>query len=111
MTGQLPAEELLCPERALFYSLKDIYDNYRKGLISKAQGESQKNKALRQFDLDMGSYTSAMKILRDNAEMWKRIELAGNHYRLDRTLENADAFIEAVYNTKLKTAEGSVNGN
>ena len=104
---------MTCPERALFLSLKDIYFRFRQGMITKEQGEAQKNKAMRQFDLDTGAFTSAMKILRDNAELWKRIELAGNAYRLERTLENADAFIEAVYNVNIKSmvaeiAEGSL---
>ena len=100
--GQMPNREMTCPERALFYALKDIYTRFRQGIITKEQGESQKNLALRQFALDNSAILSAMKILRQNAEMWKEIELAGNHYHMDRTLENADAFIEAVYRTKLK---------
>lgn len=100
--GIVPEEEMTCPERALFYTMKDIYEQFRLGKLSKETGESLKNKTLRQFDLDQGAVQSAMKILRDNAELWKRIELAGNHYRLDRTLENADAFIEAVYRVRGK---------
>lgn len=102
---------MTCPERALYYALKDVYDNYRKGILNKAQGEAQKNKAIRQFDLDTGAFTSAMKILRDNAELWRRIELAGNRYRLERTLDNADAFIEAVYSVKVKQMEEGDNND
>ena len=97
---------MTCPERALFYTLKEIYSNYRQGAISKAKGEDLKNKAMRQFEIDNSAVMSAMKILRKDAELWKSIELAGNHYRLDRTLENADAFIEAVYSVKMKFTEG-----
>lgn len=96
---------MTCPERALFLSLKDIYSRFRQGLISKEQGEAQKNKAMRQFDLDKGAFDSAMRILRENAELWKRAELAANTYRLERNLDNADAFIDAVYNVKIKPAE------
>lgn len=116
VSGQLPQVDMTCPERALYYTLKDVYDNYRKGLINKAQGEAQKNKALRQYDLDCGAFTSAMRILRDNAKLWQQIELAANHYRLERSLDNADAFIEAVYNVNIKTmaaeiAEGSLSND
>ena len=105
-TGQMPDQEMTCPERALFYTLKEIYTRFRNGLITKEQGEVQKNHALRQFELDNSAVSSAMKILRHNSELWKAIEQAGNHYALDRTLENADAFVEAVYNVKLKQKEG-----
>lgn len=98
---------MTCYERALFYTLKDIYNSYRKGLISREQGETKKNAALRQFDLDKGAFDSALHILRSNAELWKRVEIAANTYRLERTLEHADAFIEAVYNVKIKPKEGS----
>ena len=98
---------MTCYERALFYTLKDIYSSYRRKLITKEQGESGKNAALRQYDLDKGAIESAMHILRSNAELWKHIEMAASTYRLDRTLENADAFIEAVYNVKIKPKEGS----
>ena len=99
---RMPEDEMTSPERALYYSLKDVYSRYRKGLITKEQGESLKNKALRQFDLDQGAFSSAMNIIRDNAAMWKRIEITANQYRLERNLDNADAFIEAVYNVSLK---------
>lgn len=98
----VPDQEMTCPERALFYTLKDIYEDFRKGVLSKERGETLKNRALRQFDLDKGAFDSAFRILRDNAELWKSIELEGNHYRLERTLENADAFVEAVYKVRMK---------
>ena len=100
--GIVPDQEMTCPERALFYTLKDVYNDFRKGVLSKDRGETLKNRALRQFDLDQGAFDSALRILRDNAELWKRIETEGNHYRLDRTLENADMFVEAVYGVRMK---------
>lgn len=98
---------MTCPERALFYALKEIYSDYRQGAISKSKGVDLKNRAMRQFDLDKGAFDSAMRILRENADLWKRAEMAANTYRLERTLDNADAFIEAVYNVKIKPKEGT----
>lgn len=94
---------MTCPERALFYALKEIYSDYRQGAISKSKGEDLKNKAMRQFEIDNGAFMSAMKILRENALLWKSIEKTSSQYRLERTLENADAFLEAVYNVPIKS--------
>lgn len=104
--GIVPEEEMTCPERALFYTMKDIYEQFRLGKLSKETGESLKNKTLRQFEIDKGAIESAMRILRENSELWKRVEIAANAYRLERTLEHADAFIEAVYNVRIKPKEG-----
>lgn len=106
LSGYIPDVQMTCPERALFFTLKEIYSNYRRGLLSKEKGEALKLEALRQFNLDKGVYDSAMKILRQNAEMWKAIELTGSAYRTDRTLEKADQFVEAVFNCGMLQKEG-----
>ena len=93
---------MTCPERALFYTLKEIYSDYRQGTISKAKGEDLKNKAMRQFEIDNGAVMSAMRILREHAQFWKSVEMSASRYRLERTLENADAFLEAVYKVPIK---------
>ena len=109
--GQLPAQEMTCPERALFYSLKDIYSRFKQGLLNKSQGESLKNHAMRQYELDQSALLSSMKVLRQNAELWKAIEMAGNEYRLNRTLDLADTFIETVYGVRIKQKEENAEGN
>ena len=37
-----------------------------------------------------------------HARLWKEIEAAGGRYWEERTLENADAFVEAVYGVRVK---------
>ena len=96
---------MTCPERALYYTLKDIYEQYRKGFISKSNGEALKNKAMRQFDIDTDALLSAMHILRQNAQLWQTIETAGSAYRQNRTLENADVFISTVYGVRIAQKE------
>ena len=99
---QMPDQPMTCPERALFFALRDIYSMYRKGMVSKTDGEVLKNRAMRQFALDNQAVSSAMMILKEHANFWKSVECAANRYRLDRTLENADAFLEAVYKVPIK---------
>ena len=98
----MPNEPMTCPERALFFALKEIYSEYRQGIVGREEGETLKNRAMRQFDLDNQAVSSAMKILKSHAEFWKSIETAASRYRLERTLENADAFLEAVYKVPIK---------
>lgn len=104
-----PEGNLNCAEWRLFYVARDIYRDYYRGKITLQLGEEKKNRALRQFELDKNELLSAKAILLQNAEMWREIELAGSRYRTERTLENADAFIEAVYGVGIK--EKFLKGN
>lgn len=99
-----PDGNLNCAEWVLFYTARDIYKAYYNGSITIQAGEEKKKRALRQFELDNGELLRAKEILRQHAEMWRSIEEAGSRYRLNRTLENADAFIEAVYGVGIKNA-------
>ena len=101
----MPVEAMTCPERALWYALRDIYSSYKRGVITKAKGEELKNKAMRQFAIDNQAISSAMKILKEHANFWKSVEQSASRYRLERTLENADAFLEAVYKVPIKAQD------
>ena len=69
------------------------------------QGEKEKRMAVKQYELDNGALIGAEKILQRNANMWAEIELAASAYMMDRTIENADRFIDAVYGVKHKNAQ------
>ena len=100
---QMPETEMTCPERCLWYALRDVYRRYHAGEITKGRAAMDKLAALRQYDLDAGKLLEADRVLTRNATMWMEIELAANMYRMDRTLENADTFVGAVYGVKLKS--------
>ena len=93
--GNMPTGKIDYPELLLFYMLRDIYAGYRRGIISAEKGEVLKNDAVKQFELNMQQLQFAREVLRSNAKMWQRTEEARSNYRLDRTLENADALVEA----------------
>ena len=86
---------MTCPELLLFYVLRDIYRAYRKGAISVEKGEVQRNLAIKQFEINTEELESAKAFLTFNAKMWQLTEAARNNYRINRTLENADALVEA----------------
>ena len=106
---QIPDIQMTCPERCLWYTLRDVYRAYRAGDITKAAGEQKKRAAMKQYDIDCGVVDSALKIVLHDAKMWKAIEIAHIAYNADRTLENADRFIEAVYSTKMIEQKEDVN--
>ena len=100
--GDKPDEPMNCAERCLWYAMRDIYRGFQAGSITKEQGDAEKRKAFKQYDLDIGDLLQAKAILARNASMWAEIEIASIAYGMDRTVENADAFMRAVYGVKMK---------
>ena len=98
-SGVMP-EGMNCAERSLYWEVKDSYRSFRAGEITKTEGEKQKKDALQRFKVDSDVLTYAKKIVEFNGKMWKEIEIAGSAYRLEPSIEKADAFIEAVYGVK-----------
>lgn len=80
-------------EQALFQSLRRLYAYAKLTHMTTDQGKREKTEILKAFRV----FSFWMRVGRHTDRMWKEIESAGNRYRLDRTLENADAFIKAVY--------------
>lgn len=96
-------------ERCLFLLLKDLYRSFKDGDITKAEGDRLKKKAMTQFAADLADVEFSGKLLRHNAEMWKKIESAAAKYKHDKTIANADAFIAAVYGTVKKEGDQTLN--
>ena len=92
---RIPDSDLPAAECLLWYMLRDIYDRYRNNVITQSEGELEKQKALQRYKENKASMESAEAFLRFNAKMWQVTEQARSKYRLDRTLENADALVEA----------------
>lgn len=109
--GEMPETKMSCPERCLWYALRDVYRRFQSGDLTKEQSIAEKTKSIRQFELDCKILHLADRIVSRDASMWAEIELAGSMYRLDRTLENADAFIHAVYNVKMKNPGSPKEGD
>ena len=98
-------------EQILFLTLSDIYRRFRSADISRAEGDSLFREAARQFEQNSVKLDMLNRVSLNQAELWKNIETAANNYYLsgNRTPE-ADAFVEAVYNIKLKQ-KGSDNSD
>lgn len=95
--GKLPEEPLPCPERCLFFAMRDLYRQNKSGEISKEEGRSQKQKVMNQFRHDCEQLDYSKTIFSFHANMWKTIELAGSRYMKEPSIEHADEFVKAVY--------------
>ena len=90
-------------EQLLFWKLFDVYRRFRSGDISKSEGERQFRDLSREFEQNSGKLDLAERIIKNHADLWKRIEYAANQYVLSGTrTPEADDFIEAVYGCQLK---------
>ena len=104
-----PDAECPLPERALWWTLRDIYTKYKAGTITKEVGEQQKQKAMQTYAKDKASWDMTRRIVQHQAEMWSKIESAGRDYaKSENRTPEADNFYSAVYGCKLK--DGDNNG-
>ena len=100
-TGSLPQEsQLNCPERCLYFTLRNLYAEYKARKITAEQGEKGKKAALLQYQRDSADYTRYRNLILHHARLWQHIELAASAYTKDPSIEHADAFLEAVYEVK-----------
>lgn len=90
-------EGLEYPDQIMYLCLRSLYAQVRMGIISREKAISEKNKLLisyrvNQFDLKLANYRN---------ELIKQTETRISEYRKNRTLENADAVIEAFKGVKV----------
>lgn len=85
-------------EQLLFLQFRYLYRYARLVEMPREQGQREKVMLLKEFQ----KRSAHVKHMEKTAAMWKEIEAAGNRYGTNRTLENADAFVAAVYGARLK---------
>lgn len=104
-----PAESWKAPEIVLWYAFRELYRDYREGKIKEGKAKSIKSEIVKRYHVQKTEYETMQNIVRRQAEMWNRIEIAGSRYGTERTIKNADAFFEAVYDVKLKPTDKPEN--
>lgn len=95
--AELP-DGLNAAEQLLFLQFRYLYRYARLVGMPKEQGRKEKSRLLREFQ----KRSFDVRHMDKTRGMWQAIESAANRYGTERTLENADAFVEAVYGVKLK---------
>lgn len=102
--GEDPDElDLHGPERLLFFELRELYRQHKKGEIVPQVGAAKKRKAVAEYDRFAMKLADADKVIAYEANFWKRVELSAKEYTANPSIETADAFFEAVY--RLRRAE------
>ena len=99
-----PPGPLNMAEQILYLTLCDVYRRFRDGEISQSDGDKLFKAASSAFIVNSSKLILSDRIVQNHSELWKRIESAAAAYVMSghRTPE-ADAFVEAVYDCKLKT--------
>lgn len=94
--GTMP-QNLRCYERALYYRLQLIMSRYKQGQIAQAHATAEKLEAFRDYEADKVDYENGISAMHRIAELYKQTELAASNYRRNKTIENADKFVEVIY--------------
>lgn len=85
-----------------YQAIRYLYAVYRAKRITQAQAAQEKAKVLRELRMMQEKEALMEKSYAKQTAMWKDLEAAANRYGTERTLENADKLIEAIYGAKVK---------
>lgn len=80
-----------------YYQMREIYDDYKKHVITDAEGRARKAKAINEYHKRDGQKRLERAILTQNIQMWKNIEWAAMQYTANPCKDTADRFVAAVY--------------
>ncbi len=80
-----------------YLCLRNLYRQYRAGAIDRDTVAAERLKILKAARDAEDWAVFQDKLCASSVALWRRIEAAGQAYARERTLEQADAFYEAVY--------------
>ena len=100
--GDPMPDGLSLAEQQTYQAIRYLYAVYRAKLITQAQAAQEKAKVLRELRMMQEKEALMEKSYAKQTAMWKNLEAAANRYGTERTLENADKLIEAIYGTGVK---------
>ena len=92
MPDGLDLSDQLC-----YQALAILYARYHSGKITREQGEKEARMIRRKREENIKSNEFGEKCREHSMKLWKDIEQSANAYQRDRTLENADRLIAAIY--------------
>ena len=100
--GDPMPDGLSLAEQQTYQAIRYLYAVYRAKRITQAQAAQEKAKVLQELRMMQEKEALMEKSYAKQTEMWKDVESAANRYGTERTLENADKLIEAIYGVKVK---------
>lgn len=95
--NEMPESGMTYIDWLLWYMLRDIYNEFSAGMLTKEQGAERKRQAMSIYEKECEHNARTTALYHHVSELWKSVEAAAAAYRKDRTLENADEMMRAVY--------------
>lgn len=80
-------------DQTMFLNLRSLYDQFRKGLISREIAKKEKNKLIKAWEYDKFLYGLGMQW----SERYKRLEELSKQYNKNPSLEIADKIMKVIY--------------
>lgn len=106
MRGDPIPPGLSAADRTAYISLREVYAQYHRKVISRETGAADKKVIKRARD-DEARLMAFGDKCRDHAvKLWSAVGGAAAEYRKNRTLENADRLLEAIYGVGIPGGEG-----
>lgn len=93
MRLEVMPEGLVPKDQIRFIGLRYLYGAYKRQIITREQASAEKKAMLAEISRSIGNLDFERKCWEASAERYKLTELAKTNYRLNRTLENADALV------------------
>lgn len=90
-------------EQNAYIALRGLYQQYRAGVVDRETATADKRMIVKAAQDAERMEAFRSKLAQSTATLWKEIEAAGSTFAKEPTLENMDAFYQAVYHVRRKT--------
>lgn len=107
---EMPQDGMTYVDWLLWYMLRDIYRDFKAGRLDAEKGAERKQHSLSIWEKESFRARQLNELADSAGKMWKRIEMAANAYRLNRSLQNADKLIDAIYNVPINSDQNEQTG-
>ena len=97
---EMPPDGMTYVDWLLWYMLRDIYRDFKSGKLDAQKGAERKQHSLSIWEKETLRISQLNELADRAGQLWKRVEMAANAYQTDRTLQNADALIHAIYGVR-----------
>lgn len=105
----IPDDNVDMPDRVLWWTLRSVYEDFRRGVLQKDAAMQMKRDAIQQHLKDSGQLSMFRAAVMDQAEQWSRIEQAADAYAKSKTgrTPEGDALFTALYGPVLREEGGN----
>lgn len=108
---EMPPDGMTYVDWLLWYMLRDIYRDFKTGKLDAQKGAERKQHSLSVWEKESFRIRQLNELADSAGKLWKRVETAANDYRKNRSLQNADKVIEAIYNVPVSNKHDGSDGD